>query len=283
MATKTRRRSTRRRGTKERDPRELTTDAEITVDAARLISLVLLVAIGIEVFLVLADAFINVAAWIDIGPIRRYFNITREDALASWFGVIQTWMAGLTAGAIYMIVRRRDAPRWSRIGWLVMTLFLLYVALDDGTELHERIGSAAKEVFGDVDAETGGLGIFPSYPWQVVFGPIFAAAGIFVLWFLFRELTERRDRVVVVAAVALLAGAVLIDFFEGLDTDHTWNLQGYIIRNSNFSAGDVRHFAKSVEEFMEMLAITLIWTVLLRHLMRLAPTTLVRFESQPSR
>ena len=85
---------------------------QLDFDAGRLITVLFFVLVGIEVFFVLADAIINVGELSELGPVRRFFNITREDGVASWFGVTQTWMLGLTAAFIYALVRAGDAPRW---------------------------------------------------------------------------------------------------------------------------------------------------------------------------
>ncbi|MDX1515464.1 MAG: hypothetical protein R3288_01420 [Woeseiaceae bacterium] len=249
----------------------------------RTITLLFACLVGAEVFFVLADHFINVERWSEYGPIRRFFNITREDGVASWFAVTQTWMVGLTAGLLALVARHQDSPRWRRVGWLIISLFLMYMAMDDGAEFHERIGSSVKAmVLGDQPPDASrAIGIFPSYTWQLVFLPIFGAFGLFLLWFLNRELDAARDKLLVVAAIGLLVLAVVADFFEGLDNDaHPLNLYARLRDAWGVSSGFILHYSKSIEEFFEMLSMSLLWLVFLRHLTRSAPVLELHFASR---
>ena len=74
------------------------------------------------------------------------------------------------------------------VGWLILAVFFSYMAMDDGAEFHERVGSAYKKIYQPeqslkVDAEgenVKGLTYYPSYPWQVIFVPIFGVIAIFM-------------------------------------------------------------------------------------------------------
>jgi len=257
--------------------------ARLDINAGRLISVLFVMLVSAEIFFVLADAIINVGELSELGPVRRFFNITREDGVASWFGVTQTWMLGLTAAFIYVLVRAGNSLRWRRVGWAILALFFLYMAMDDGAKFHERIGSSAKYLLHGEDADSGTIiaGFFPSYAWQLVFLPIFGSFGLFALWFLNKELTVTRDKLMVVAAIGLLVLAVVADFFEGLDIDHPYNLHGWIEYTWDLTEYQVRHFSKSVEEFMEMLAMTLLWITFLRHLVRTFPGIKLQFQNPP--
>ncbi len=253
----------------------------LDIDAGRAITVLFIAMVAIEVFFVLADAIINVGRMSEIGAIRRFFNITREDGVASWFGVTQTWMAGLTAAFIFFVARAGGAARWRRVGWAIIAMFLFYMAMDDGAMFHERIGTSVKTMIHGEDADSGVVvaGFFPSYAWQLVFLPIFGAFGLFILWFLNRELQSRRDKLMVVAAIGLLVLAVVADFFEGMDLDHPMNLHGWIFYTWDVTEYQVSHFSKAIEEFMEMLAMTLMWMTFLRHLVRIAPGINLRLNA----
>lgn len=261
---------------------EATGAARLDVNAERLIAVLFFVLVGAEVFFVLADAIINVGRLIDLSPVRRFFNITREDGVASWFAVTQTWMLGMTAAFLYALVRAGDAARWRQVGWAIIALFLICMAIDDGAQFHERIGSSVKTMLHgeDHDSDDPVAGFFPSYAWQLVFLPVFGAFGLFILWFLNKELQFARDKRRVVAAIGLLVLAVVADFFEGLDLDHPLNLHGWIYWTWDLSEYQVRHYSKSIEEFMEMLAMTLLWITFLRHLVSIAPHIELRFRSE---
>ena len=92
------------------------------------------------------------------------------------------------------------------------------------------------------------------------------------------------------AALSCLVVAVGLDFVEGLYEDHAWNLHAGLDRwleldefanewfdKSGFAA--VVHCSKSIEEFLEMLANTLLWVVFLRHLIGLSGELRLRFRT----
>ena len=257
--------------------------AQLDINAGRLISVLFFVLVSAEVFFVLADAIINVGELSEIGAVRRFFNIAREDGVASWFAVTQTWMLGLTGMFLFALVRSGDSARWRRVGWGIIAFFFIYMAMDDGAQFHERIGTAAKIMLHGEDADSGirVAGFFPSYAWQLVFLPIFGTFGLFILWFLNKELQVTRDKVMVVAAIGLLVLAVVADFFEGMDLDHPLNLHGWIFYTWDVTEYQVSHFSKSIEEFMEMLAMTFFWITFLRHLVRTFPGVNLQFQNLP--
>ncbi|HJO37781.1 MAG TPA: hypothetical protein QF650_04180 [Vicinamibacterales bacterium] len=104
----------------------------------------------------------------------------------------------------------------------VLALWFSYMTVDDGAQLHERIGTTVSIL--QEDAGSSALDLFPSYTWQLVFLPLFGGLGLFMAAFLWRELQDRPARLAVIAAIGCLVVAVGLDFFEGLEEDHAWNL-----------------------------------------------------------
>jgi hypothetical protein len=268
---------------------------EIQLNARSLISTLFVACVAIEISFVLLDYFVNYGQLTTIGPIRRMFNITREDGLASWFGVTQTLLVGLTAWFVWIV--RRGQPgvgRWVRIGWLIMACCVTYMAVDDGATIHERLGSTLKAMQSETQqtdleeqSAAGGGWWFPSYHWQVLFLPVFGAMGIFMLVFLWREMAARRLRIHVALCIACFVVAVALDFVEGLEPGHRLNLYSSIARRSDFEAFTqsrfgvleyeaLRHFSKSIEEALEMFGMTLLWVAFLTHLVRIAPEIRLR-------
>ena len=272
---------------------------ELRFDPSHLIGHIFIICVLAEVTLLVLDYHVNYGRWTEISPIRRLFNITREDGLASWFAVTQTLLVALTLWLIFICVRNRGGSRWRTIGWLVLALFFTYLAVDDGAALHERLGSTFREMQTHAsdgqDAKTWGatlLEIFPSYPWQIVFMPIFGAVGLFILVFLWREFGDRSAKALLAIGLSCFVLAVGLDFIEGLKRDHPWNL--YTLISNTFELDDftrrrfnhsayttLRHFSKSIEETIEMLGMTVLWVVFLRHWTRIASSLHVRFEKTP--
>ncbi len=241
-------------------------DVELRVDWQRLASRVLLLCLAAELAFVVLDYHINYGRLIDVPAMRRLFNIAREDSLASWFASTQTLLVGLTLLTLYAVDRLR--------GYLILAVGFLYMAVDDGAQLHERFSST-------FDAMAGRSALaaqFPSYTWHVLFLPPFAALGLYLLAFLWRKLDRTKPRLLLVASMALMATAVALDFFEGLDEGHRANLYRAAVsrypsldawsqRRFGAAASEaLRHFSKSIEETLEMGATSILWFVLLGHL-----------------
>lgn len=239
-------------------------DALIHFNGQRLPGRVFLFCLVVELLLVVLDAFINYGRFIDIGPIRRLFNITREDGLATWFMVIQTFLAGLVLWLITLVQSNRSVSRSNRLSWGFLSGFFIYMSADDAAEIHERLGSTFKDLLKTNQRETSDSllvqvqGLFPSYDWQLVALPLLAGAGLFMLFFLLTEFKDRKSRVILFSAAGFMALAVLLDFFEGMNDGHAWNLHSWIRESFTLSKYTVRHFSKLIEEFLEMCSVSLL-------------------------
>lgn len=249
---------------KARQPESTAGSTILTVDTGRFLWVVFLACLIVEVALVYLDLTVNWLAWSDSGAIRRLFNTTREDGLASWFAVSQTLLTALAAWLIVVVLHHQHATALRRLGWLVVAGFFSYMCIDDGAAVHERIGTAFQD--------TSGVEGFPSYAWQFLLLPFFALMGAFVLYFLWRELPTAAARARVAGAIGLFVVAVGMDFVEGLDDGYAW-----LAGAAGWEADAIRHFSKSLEEFVEMVGMTLFLVTFIGHLATLAPRLEVHF------
>lgn len=219
--------------------------------------------LAIEVFIALADIFLNEFEWLPFSPMQRFFNITREDSLANWWSASQTLLVGLSLWAIFFLARLDGATRAVTRGWAILASFFTFMAVDDGSKLHERLGSSLYDFAERSNGEPTIFDAFPSYAWQLAIAPFFVLMGLYIAWFLWRELQARRERFMVFAALSLLAIAVALDFVEGTD-------------EGIFDVHVVEHFMKTGEEFLEMLANTVFLVLFLRVLTSRWPHLLIR-------
>jgi hypothetical protein len=227
------------------------------------------------------------------GPLRRFCDAAREDGLAAWVATTQAAVIAAVAWACAVLVRRADVSSTRRAAWIAVAVVMTWLALDDGTQLHERLGTMLDDGLRATrrDPQATGalawLGRYPSYGWQLAVGPPLAAAAVFLLAFLLRELGTPRARRILVAACAAVALAVAMDFIEGLDRDHPWNfyarlaaserLDDWSHRRFDASAfATVLHAGRVLEELIEIAAGTALLALLLRHLVRLAPELRLR-------
>lgn len=240
--------------------------------------------LALELAIVLLDIFVNHLGWIPVRAIRRMFNIAREDSLGTWLSSTQM----LAVGLVLLLIgwaRKQEAGRMSArvAGWYVLAGFFIYMGIDDAIKFHERVGTAFKVLVRAMDGpDPGGVaGFFPSYAWQLVFGPFFAAMGVFVIWFLWRELKTARERRYVFIGIGCYVAAVILDFVEGLKNPP------YPVLADLFSSsvGTIRHYAKVVEEFLEMFGTTWQLVAFLGHLFTNFPAwkiEVLRKENAPS-
>ena len=87
---------------------------------------------------------------------------------------------------------------------------------------------------------------------------------------LWRELKPSSSRVSLVVAMAL-------DFLSGLHRDHPLNLLHWLKYHFIHDYDTVIPFAQSLEEFLEVAAVTLLWAVFVKHFTRIAQWTPVVF------
>jgi hypothetical protein len=249
----------------------------VELSRAALLKGVLKAALTLELVFFALDATLNHAGILHTHALQRLFNTTREDALASWFGVTQTFCVGLVAVWATLVERARRSPGGVVAGWTLVAACFLYLAMDDGSTFHERFGTWFTQ-----RSQRGGSTWFPSYGWQVLFAPVFGSMGLFLLGFLWRQLADGTARRAVLGSIAMLGTAVVLDFVEGLDETSASNpyvVVGKVppvdqLAHAWFGESGyemILHFSKSTEECTEMAAMTIMLWVLLRHVTARAP------------
>ena len=235
-------------------------DSRLSSTTTRFLVILFICCLTIEVSFVLLDLTVNWLRYSSSSAIRRMFNITREDGMATLFAVIQTLAAGLTCWIIWLLGRKHPYKSGTyRVGWFVLALFFTYMAIDDGALVHERLGTAYRK-----EIATGPL---PSYGWQMVVAPFFILMGGVVFAFLWTVDRRPVSRLLLLAGLGSLAVAMGIDYVEGTPDGHE-----FFARLFAMDKKTVTHFAKAGEEFIEMLGITLLWILLLRNLFLLLLT-----------
>lgn len=255
------------------------------IHSRRFIRNIFIFCLLIELTFFLLDAFVNYGKLTEIGAIRRLCNLAREDSLSSWFGSMQTLMVGFTLMLIFLRVRKEESlEKWRSFSWCALAIFFIYMAVDDGAEVHERLGTLFKEISTRATAYSsertlGGklLDFFPSYPWQILLLPIFGGMGLYMLIFLWRELSGRLAFILVIAGITCFMVAVAMDFVEGLDEEHVWNFHIIINEKYQLDHDAVRHFSKSIEETIEMLGTTFFWIAFMSHFSKVAGKIQLQF------
>ena len=242
----------------------------IRIDQDRLLKWLIAGLVATALGIVLLDALISEYELASIGATRRFFNITREDGIANFFSSIQFVAVAFVLLLITLVVRNQTRGTGQKVvvGWALITCLFLLLGIDDGTKMHERLGSIFKALVTDSsgDPSAGFLGTlhdsFPSYSWQFIVGPFYVGAGLFLMVFLMKVLDSHEMRALALMAAAWFAIAQGMDFLEGLDDDPYERVAELF----STSHGRAVHFSKSIEEFLEMVGTTMFLFIFLKKL-----------------
>ncbi|MGR3320123.1 MAG: hypothetical protein ACUZ8O_16770 [Candidatus Anammoxibacter sp.] len=239
--------------------------------------------LGIELFIVFLDVFVNHYKWSSIGAIRRMVNITREDGLANWLSSLQLIIVGSVIWAIAFAVKNQkqnNSDKKRYYCWIGIACFFIYMGFDDAIKFHERIGTTFNTILSRSaeSTEPGTLhsiyNAFPSYPWQLIFLPIFAPIGLFILWFLWKELSIHKLGYLLFAAFGLFTLALALDFVEGLESNPYKGIADFF----STKVYRIRHMSKAIEEFFEMFGTTIFLIIFLKKLFTTSQCWKIKIE-----
>ncbi|NNC49320.1 MAG: hypothetical protein HKO01_02160 [Flaviramulus sp.] len=230
----------------------------------------------IILFLALADVYLNFYEWIDSREIRRLVNITKDGGISNWVSSVQLLAISIILWIILFvllyskpyIIRRKI----EKLGWGVSAMFFTYLAVDDGSKMHERIGSAFRNSFEARNAYNPSFisnlfEAFPSYGWLMVFVPVFGFIAAFMLFFLFNNLKSKRQFILVFLGFSFYAAAVVIDFFEGMEEQGIYDGIILFFDTDLYGFG---HFTRLIEEVFEMVGNTFFMVAFTNHLISLS-------------
>jgi len=234
-----------------------------SISMKKLIYYVVLICLIIEIILILADIFIasNLFIFIPVRSFQKIFNITGEHSLANFFSSIQTFCIGITLLCICFFIKAENLKKG--IIWFFYGIFFIFLAIDDGTAFHESIGDYTTywiKMHGDSPCAKL-MSVYPSYRWQITVGPFLLLAGLFMLYFLWYELKGLKMRRILFIALLCVISAELLDFLDGMG-------KPVLLLKDLFHVNKaiIIHIMRIVEEYLEMLSMTLLWYVFLNYL-----------------
>ena len=189
--------------------------------------------------------------------IRRLFNCARESSIPTWYSATLLWFVGLTLLAIFFLVKKRGAAGRTRLGWLILACFFLYMGVDDAAVVHERLGTYLDDTVRDDPAGLPGwirwVFDLPAYSWLIFLGPIFAVLGIFTLVFLWKHFGRHGLRLWPVLGLTCYVVAVGLDALERLELGDGPPVFEQIAEAGGWTRWQVSHLSKLTEELLEML------------------------------
>lgn len=227
---------------------------EINIDSNKFIEKVFFFLLSVELFVVFIDIVFNRMALINIGAIKRMCNIAREDSFGTWLSSFQLLAVSFVLFLILLAAKHAKENKKDLWGWGLLTGFYLFMSIDDSIKFHERIGTMVKVIFKRM-AKSGDdslLSFFPTYTWQLVFGPFFAFMGLFIAYFLYKKLKGTPAFKWIIFALTCYVSAVCLDFVEGLD-NHPYKSIAYFFK---VKEGSISHYSRVIEEFLELFGTT---------------------------
>ncbi|MBF0152167.1 MAG: hypothetical protein HQL64_00265 [Magnetococcales bacterium] len=219
------------------------------------------------------DLGIYYGHWIHDKDLSELFDITLEANLPTWFSSAQFVVTGLVA---WLIRKQSQSMGNSRVAmvWLWIALFFLYDGIDDAAQIHERMGTA----FGHLAREYAQNSTlankvlhYPSYYWQLCLGPFFVGFGLYMAYFLNRELSFRL-KIVFLSAMVCYTCKIGLDVIEGASRLEFFSVP------TGLTFKEAQHLFRATEELTKMLGTTLILGTFLEHLRLLVEQAAHSFE-----
>lgn len=242
-----------------------------TIQTDRFVSRILISLVVMETGLLFLDSaarFLRASLPL---PVYRLFNMTREDSICNWFSSILTLSTALVLW-IFWVRARRDPESGVKKGhkavWMILALMFSYMAIDDGAQLHERLGSALFyfAVNTPIPPLSRLFNAFPSYPWQVMFALFFGTMLFLLVYLAFFGLNNPSSRWAILSGTGLFVLAVAMDFIEGVPLARQFPIADFFSKNPAMG-----HALKAIEEYVEMIGMTFMLTGFLKN-------TLVQFQ-----
>ncbi|MDY7036309.1 MAG: hypothetical protein SV375_09150 [Thermodesulfobacteriota bacterium] len=237
----------------------MTKEMTIKMNFDRIIISVFIFCLAAEVIIFFMDIAMNLAEILYFEKFKELSNVAQEKSFGTWFSVVQNFIVSIIALIISLHHKFIAAQRGKSLGWLLVALFFAYISLDDHLVLHERISGTLRSVF--LPSFYGKRITLPTYSWLFLFGPLFGAFGIFFLIFLFRQLNDKKFRIILITGLSLWVMAVILDAWDGTSHPYEW-----IIKITGCKTIYIRHSFMLVEEMLEMLGSTLFLYLFLSHI-----------------
>lgn len=214
--------------------------------------------------------------YVEQRELKQMLDLTLEGNIATFFASAQALFVGMAAFAIS--TRYPNQPR--RYAWLAIALFFAFIAVDDASQIHERVstvwGNAALADGSSLSARV--VAGFASYWWLLLFLPFFAAAGLAMGIFALSEFGGALPAWLFLAGLAFYANAVVLDYFDAIERSYE-----PIMQTMGWALGTARHVYRNVEEFLEMFGTTCILVAFLSFYARISNTPIARARSWTGR
>ncbi|MCC9169187.1 multidrug transporter [Pontibacter harenae] len=148
--------------------------------------------------------------------LKGFFDLNEENNISAFFASIALLIA---AAALYMVYLLQSAKYSSKKWhWLILSIAFAFLAIDENTEIHEKLGDRLTASFGS------DLPDYLQYAWVIPYGVAFIAAVAYFLPFVFK-LPNKTRNLFIVSGFLFVGGAIGFEMIESyvfmnLDTSH---------------------------------------------------------------
>lgn len=136
----------------------------------------------------------------------RLFDLSLEMNIPTFFTILLLISASLLLAVITLLNYKQKNPDVSK--WTILSLGFLFMAYDEGFQVHEDLGGVVRPLLGD-----GKLGFF-YYAWVVPGMALVLVMGLFFRGFLFR-LSVATRHLFILAAIIYLGGCIGFELIGG--------------------------------------------------------------------
>lgn len=165
----------------------------------------------------------NHAYW----EIMQFFNMDAEISFLTWYStVVLLFVPAILLFYIgYCKKKSGDKQAWY---WFLLSGIMLFLSIDDGAMIHEKF-TTLNRIFGIQNILDSWSINFFAWSWWVIYVPIgIALLAVLAKWFL--TLPRRTQILMAVAVVLVFAGQVVLEIFNGFQTNSTGQYAGPIWR-----------------------------------------------------
>ena len=235
----------------------------ISIKIGKAIFLIIAFCFAVEFLLFFLDIIVTYKKIIPVEELGEIFNLTLEASIGTWFSSVQAFLAAITLLVISLTLKFYGKNNFKVAGWFILSLFFIYISMDDCAYIHERAGNFVERitVSGELSPDLSEkLEKFPTYYWHLILGPFFALTGFFMFFFLWYELGGMKLRPCLVFSMLCFFIALCLDFLEGISE--------FVLKIGLFfmlSHSTTTHFLRITEETIEMFAITLLFYIFLKY------------------
>lgn len=194
-----------------------------------------------------------------VETLAQLVDVNAESSLATWYGTTLLMLGGLSVGLVALYWLRQHTA--DRFHWLLMSLLLMGMSLDEIATFHEELNEPLRRRLGDID--------WLYFGW-VVIGAL-AVVGVVGVFFRFwRRLEPKSQRLFALAAAIFVTGGLGVQLFASREYAHFGSSLPYGILSN-------------IEEFGEILGAALFLYAILDYAARnLPPLDIVIRSGSPA-